>query len=294
MRYTIQTFLIFAICGNLIADEKLVPVPDPISTKSAIHLPMIPVVVEPGEPPVVKPVVDPSEPEPTVVPDIRAGELFVITNETKLKLNDSRQGIVTITPLAGPFTFFANKFVDAKERGVEEHRTYKEPFIYVVQAVKAGEVEIIIAPVGAEDNSTDTRIIIQSLVGPRPPPIPDPIDPTPDPVDPVTPTKLQVVIIEDPELKSTLPPDQLAAMDGSEVRQYVKTHCSVTDGTPDFRKLSIRQNTSTAPEWIKAAFAEQRTALPFIVILTPTQTISGPLPKTVEETLTLLKKYGGE
>jgi len=45
---------------------------------------------------------------------------------------------------------------------------------------------------------------------------------------------------------------------------------------------------------VKQAFAEPRTSVPLLVILTPTKKISGPLPKTIEETMTEIKKYGGE
>jgi hypothetical protein len=102
------------------------------------------------------------------------------------------------------------------------------------------------------------------------------------------------VVIEDPTLRANLSSEQIAAMEGGDVREYCKTHCSVTDGTPDRRVLSLRQDVSNQPAWIKEAFTEPRTSLPWIVIITPTKRISGALPATVSETMALLKKYGGD
>lgn len=299
MRYlsllAVSAILLSTACQPAWCDE-LKPVPDPISEKLLdIRLPTVPVTQQPDDP---QPAPSPVNPDtsPVLVDNINAGELYVIEWNTELKVTGSPDGIISVTPKNGPRSFFA-RFVDGVDREKYEDRTYSKPYIYVVQAVKTGQCELLVF------SGVKEKIVRQMLtvtVGQRPPPVPpdppkpDPVDPTPpNPVDPVAPQKLQIVILEDPELRGTLPPEQISVMDCAEVRQYVKTHCAMTGTTPDFRKLSIRQDVSKQPQWIRTAFDEERSSLPFLVILTPTQTISGPLPKTIPEMMTLLKKYGG-
>lgn len=300
MRYVsllaVSAIVLSAGCREAWCDD-LKPVPDPISDKLVeIRLPTVPVTQQPDDP---VPAPSPVNPDtsPVRVDDINAGELYVIESDSEIKVTGSPDGIISVTPKKGPRSFFA-RFVDGVDREKYEDRTYSKPFVYVVQAAKTGQCELLVFSSVQDDL---VRQMLTVTVGPRPPPVPpdppkpDPVIPTPpNPVDPVAPQKLQIVILEDPELRGTLPAEQIAAMDGAVVRQYVKTHCVMTGTTPDFRKLSIRQDVSNQPQWIKTAFAEERTALPLIVIMTPTQTISGPLPKTIAETMTLLKKYGGE
>ena len=246
-----------------------------------IVLPMSPVLTEPDSPP--------PPPNPKVIDTLKADEWYVVESTVELIALQSPGGFVSIDVDAGPITL-RGRFADGN--GKVERRKYSSPYVYTVTGEKAGKLELILIPVGVAHESDIVRqVLTVSGQGPQPPP--DPVDPIVDPVDPITPAKLQVVIIEDPALRGSLPADQIAAMDGAEVRDYCKTHCVLTNGTPDFRKLSLRQDVSGQPEWIKTAFAEPRSVLPFLVILTPTKTISGPLPATVAETMAMLKKYGG-
>lgn len=266
-------------------DEITQPKPDTISTK--IVLPMTPVLVEPNAPPAPEPTV-----EPRIIGTIKPDEWYVVESAIELIALQSPDGLLSIESTSGPIKV-RGKFSDGT--GKTETREYRSPYVYFITAEKTGTTELILVPVGVLDAKEIVRqVLTVSGLGPNPPPAPDPDDPVvPDPPGPVTPAKLQIVIIEDPALRGSLPASQIAVMDGSEVRDYTKTHCVLTDGHPDFRKLSFRQDVSGQPDWIKNAFAQPRPSMPFLVVMTPSKIVAGPLPATVDETMTLLKSYGG-
>lgn len=285
--FAVVVGVMLALCSVACRGDEPVPVPDPISTPS-IRLPMLPVNVEPNPQP--RPI-DPTEPR--AVDTIRADEWYVVESSVELIALQSPGGFVTIDSDAGPITL-RGKFADGS--GKIEKRKYSSPYVYSVSGVKAGKFELVLVPIGVTLETAIVRQVLTVADGTKPNPPPDPgPGPKPEPApDPVAPTKIQFVIIEDPTLRATLPPEQIAIMDGGEVREYSKTHCTITDGTPDKRVLSLRQDVSGQPAWIREAFAEPRTSVPWLVIVTPTKRISGALPATVAETLTLLKTYGGE
>lgn len=298
MRYLL-TAIVFALTATVgvAEDGAPVPSPDPISNLD-IQWPARPIITQPDDP-APSPQVNPTIPSPSEVTDIRAGEMYVLEwPGTEFFAFGSPAGLVSVLKVNGPVTLFS-KFSDGVDRSVEELRTYNAPVVYVFRALKAGPVEVIAVPAGATDAGQMKRKTLTVMgLGPQPPPdgpvvVPD--DPVVVPDDPDVPVgKIQVVIIEDPQQRNNIPASQLASMDSRLVRDYARSHCQVTEGTPDFRVLSLRQDVSNQPSWIQEAFKVQRTALPSIVILSGSKIISGPLPNTVEETLTLLQKYGGQ
>jgi hypothetical protein len=256
-----------------------------------IYLPMVPVIEEPDAPKPVDPTV------PKVVPDIRAGELYLIGSDDRLRMHDSRQGLVNIIEMPGPVTFYFNKFSDGL-RTKTETRTKKEPWVYVLQAAEAGEVEIIMEPVGVLDSSQTKRIKLAVVMAPRPPPEPvDPVEPEPvipepvDPINPNVPSKLQVLIIEDPARTTA---QQAAIFDSAAVRKYLADHCSMTGNQRDYLKISVNQDVSDQAAWVKEAFAIPRPSVPFMVVFSKTKKTSGVLPPSIDETLKALKLLGGE
>lgn len=140
------------------------------------------------------------------------------------------------------------------------------------------------------------RISIRIGQGPQPPPTPVDPDVDPDPVDPPVPKtgQLKVLIVEETGSRGELPSSQISVFTSMDIRDYVKKACSKTGEQPDFRVYDKDVSVATEPEWIKKAFSEQRQGLPWILISNGTTGFSGPLPKDVTETLSLLKKYGGE
>lgn len=252
-----------------------------LQAESKIILPMTPVTTEPNQP---VPVIDVSVPKP--ISQLAIGDWYVIESDIELIVLQSPDKLLTIEVSSGPVKAMG-RFCDGN--GKVESREYKRAFVYFVSSENPGKTELILIPVAVAAQADIVRqVLTVSGVGPQPPPV----IVVPPPV--ILPTKLQVVIIEDPAERANIPASQIAIMDGAELRDYCKTHCTITDGTPDKRVLSVRQDISGQPEWVKQAFAEPRTSVPLLVILTPTKKISGPLPKTIEETMTEIKKYGGE
>lgn len=280
MKLMILQFAVMLLLSNSVTSDETSP----------IVLPINPVLVEPSPQP--KPI-DPTA--PTVISEVKQNEMYVVESSVKLLTLTSPQNVLLCEEAEGPIKV-RSRFSDGN--GSFETRTYSSKFIYFFTASDTGgKTELILIPVGV---SVETDIVRQLLTvqGLRPNPPPDPVDPVtpdpvvPDPVDPiVTPSKIKVVVIEDTTSRTQA---QINILDGYVLRDYVRSHCSVTDGEPDFRKLSVLQDVSKEPDWIKTAFAEPRSSLPFIVVSNGTSGAALPLPSTLEETMTLLKKYGGE
>lgn len=245
-----------------------------------------------------------TEPIPPPVPDardidtLRADEWLVVESSVELFVRRFPEDIIDVESTTGPIRV-RGKF--AGGTGKIETREYRTAYVYFLTTAKNGVVGVDLVPVGVTAETSIARHVLTVVDGtqPNPPPKPDPgPGPTPEPPkpDPITPQKLQIVIIEDMTARGTA--EQISIIDGGDLREYCKTHCVMTsqDGYrfPDARHLSFRQDVSNQPEWIRTAFSQPRTSLPWLVVFTPTQTISGPLPATIEDMMSLLRKYGGQ
>lgn len=259
-----------------------------VSPSPTILLPTVHIEPQHDDTPIVIP--SPSPVTTEVVSDLKFRQWYVVESSVELLSIQWPDGMLAIQSEKGPIQT-RGEFAD--NPGVIQTRTFKQPYVYFFSAEKAGVVELVVFPVGVKTQSEFVRqtITVTDGTAPNPPPI-DPVVPTP--VDPITTGKLQILIVEDPALRASIDPEQIAIMDGLAVREYAKTHCSASDGTPDFRVLSVRQDLSSSPKWIQTAFAECGEPLPFLIASNGKSGHAGPLPKTINETLTLLKKYGGE
>lgn len=130
---------------------------------------------------------------------------------------------------------------------------------------------------------------------PSPPPGPGPgPGPTPGPAPIPLPGFRVLMVVESADL-SKLPAAQVAVLTAADVRAYLNAKCAVG---PNGVNREWRQwdkdvvTANEAPHW-QAAMARPRQSLPWIVISTGTAGYEGPLPATVAETLTLLKRFGG-
>ncbi len=260
---------------------------DELPEKPTVVFPIVPVLDQKDVP--VEDLPAPPPRTPKFISELSEETWLVIESPSPIVVTSSPLGHVSIQPEEGPVRV-RGKFADGT--GKIETRVFSSKHLYFINAVKSGKIEILIyIPESSQEEKDILRYTLNVMgVMPNPPPDPDPVVPLPDPVVPKA--KLQIVIIEDPAVN--LPASQIAIRDGQALRDYAESHCSKTDGVPDIRKLSVRQDVSSQPEWVRKAFAEPRSSLPFLVVSNGTTGAALPLPLTIDETLKVLKKYGGE
>ncbi len=143
--------------------------------------------------------------------------------------------------------------------------------------------------VAASKTGEQARADFVAVLGDAPPVPPGPTPPVP-PVPP-SPGGLRVLIVC--ETADPIPASQHSILYGQEVRDYLTAKCLKVDGAAEWRIWDQNDNvTNETKEW-QALFAMPRKELPWIVIASPQGGYEGPLPKTVAETVALLKKFGG-
>ncbi len=145
---------------------------------------------------------------------------------------------------------------------------------------------------------------------PNPPVPPIPPVPSPQPPAPVpaTPGNLRVLFLYDPLTLIDMPPEKQAILTLPELRSYLDKHCPLESGcaggtcpltagkTPSYRFLPTHADVSRlTPVWQQTYRSTSAKAAPWIVATNEAgQTvIDRAWPGTVEETLALLKQYGG-
>jgi len=194
----------FLMASPLIAQEKLKPVPDPISTPDIkphpspkIIIPIVPVLDETDVPEEDHPVPPPRPHRgPVPVTELSEDTWYVIESTVPLIVLHSPTGHVSVQSEEGPVKV-RGKFADGT--GKTETRTFFSQHLYFINAVKAGKIELLIIPEGVQD---EADILRQTLTvmgqSPNPPPDPDPNpEPKPDHMpDPVS-DKVLIEIVED-------------------------------------------------------------------------------------------------
>lgn len=140
-------------------------------------------------------------------------------------------------------------------------------------------------------------------VGPQPPgPVPPgptppgPTPPTPPGPAPIPTTGLRVLFVFESKDLTKYTPQQKSILYGDTVRSYLTAKCAKgPDGvTPEARFFDKDQNVANESKIWQEAMKRPRGSTPWILISTGTEGYEGPLPATVEETMTLLKRYGGQ
>jgi hypothetical protein len=113
----------------------------------------------------------PPQPAPQAVASLAADELYVVQSDDDVQLLASPPGVVAVTKESGPLKirglFVGNKIVST--------RTYQKKNVFVVERVKAGDVELLLVPAGKVE-----RRVVGDGDSPVPPPKPKP-EPEPDP-----------------------------------------------------------------------------------------------------------------
>lgn len=190
-----------------------------------VHLPMIPVLVQPPD------ISPPVEVLSTAVSEIKSDEWYIVTSSIPLIVLHSPDEFIGIAIESGPMKF-RGKFADGL--GKTETRTYSEQYIYVVEPKKTGKIELILIPSGVADAKSIIRHTLTiSGVGPNPPtPTPTPT-PTPVPPEPTPPTGIRVLLLHD-ELNTSR--EQLNALNSTEIISWMDNNTVKDDGRAEWRK----------------------------------------------------------
>ena len=163
---------------------------------------------------------------------------------------------------------------------------------------KAGDFQII-----AHGSGLYSKVWVRVQASkPDPTPVPPGPNPPPNPT-PVPTGKLWVVIVEESDNLTTVPSSILLSKFSQKVREYCYSHCvKNAKGVPEFKVYDDDQDIADSGESaeikdaFKAAVADRKaknTDVPWIVISNGKDGYSGPLSNE-EDTLKLLKQYGGE
>lgn len=131
---------------------------------------------------------------------------------------------------------------------------------------------------------------------PPPPPVPPvpPVPPTPPPSPaPIPKDGFRVLIIYESMEKMT--PVQASILGSSKIREYLNAKCAKgpDSRTPEYRIVDKDSDASGEDVIWQNAMRRPRTAVPWLIISTGKDGYEGTLPGSVDETLSLLKKYGG-
>lgn len=163
------------------------------------------------------------------------------------------------------------KVLVAKQRGV-----------YVVHAWTAA---------GSRPSELATCRVVVGEPGPVPPG-PTPPGPGPTPVPPSPAKGLRVMFVYETSELSKLTAAQSSIMTATAIREYLKAKCE-PDG---FRFYDRDVNTANETDVWRGIWSASKATLPrlpAVVIVTDQKGEAFPLPKDVDETLALLKRYAG-
>ena len=229
-------------------------------------------------------------PTPSAVTELSPDSFFVIESKIECLVIASRAGFVRTIRETGPLRL-RGRFADGT--GVET-RNYTAPILWLVEAVSAGEVELLVVPSGATDErDVIRRTLVVSGLGPQPPPKPvDPPIPTPVDPPPIVQNGNRFLVIYETSEVNKLPPAQQAILTSTVLRLYLLGKCAVNKNlTSEMRFLDPDTEFTKDDQVWRDAMKLPRGPLPWLVVSNGRAGFSGPLPKTVDETLAICKRY---
>lgn len=230
-------------------------------------------------------------PSPDAVVSLPADALYVLDIREPCFWMLSRPDVIRVTQVAGPWSAFA-KFVGGS--GEMEDKTFAGPVVLRVRSAGNGRVQLTVIKVGAQGPADVFVQTIETGKAPEPTPAPTP---TPEPPKdiPFPGDGLRVLFLYEADKLSTYSASMLDVLNSQEIRDYLNVKAAVgPDGkTREFRFWKYDVNASQAPKMWQDALKRTRTGLPWLIVSNGKSAYEGPLPATVEEALTLLKKYGG-
>lgn len=235
-----------------------------------------------------------------VIDKIEIGVWYVIRSQTPLYVLDSPQGSVSI--ISSPSSVDG---IFAGGDGKPETRVFNQEneSVYLIQGLRPVKTELILIPVGVKDKSSIYRQMLTVGSGPKPPPEPEPDpdpepqpEPEPDPEPDKTPVKsFRVIFVK--ESGDTLSADQSAIPSAKSIRDYLVAKTTKENGVSGWREYDPQQVVSSDQGTMKSlweAVKPQLLPAPCLVIEVNGHATIMPFPKTPEECLATLKKFGGE
>lgn len=174
---------------------------------------------------------------------------------------------------------------------VDAFREYEPtPGVVRLRIVGYAPCEAHVVAIAAE---ADRAAVAQCTVtvGEPTPPIP-PVPPGPTPI----PTEgLHVLVVYETADLSTLPRAQMQVLTSGAVRDYLNQKCvKGPDGkTAEWRIWDKDVDAKNESKFWQDVMARKRDKLPWLYVSNGKAVYEGPLPGTIDETLALLRKFGG-
>jgi len=272
----------FAALFAMLQDDPTVlkPAPDEVSAGPEIIFPTIPVVEEKDVPQEDHPSPPPRPKRgPEFVSSLNEENWLVIESPGPLMIFDFPEGLVEIDSDDGARPMkVKGKFADGT--GKVETRTFTSKHLYFVNAVKPGEMEMLIIPEGAINKTQSQRHKIV-VMGQAPNPPPDP-PPGPGPM-PVPTGNVSISIVEDVQNRK---PDTAILLNA------MASWNSLKDAGNDWRLYDIA---TTEPKGKQAIEDAKSSELPAMIIRDrETDKILRviPLPKDFDSLKRILSELG--
>lgn len=172
------------------------------------------------------------------------------------------------------------------------------PKVMHVTAAQPGTYHVLAVPVHHGHLGDEVKIKV-TVGDPGPDPIPPgPVPPVP-PVPPTPPSPMptdgfRALIVYDAAGLGKMPKEQETVLYAKSIRDYLQAKCVTgADGkTKEWRIWPSTVNAAAESKLWQDTLARPRASVPWIVIGGPKGGYEGPLPATVDATLTLLQKFG--
>lgn len=110
---------------------------------------------------------------------------------------------------------------------------------------------------------------------------------------PISESGFRVLIVEEAQERVKLPASQLSIFTSEELTDYCNAKCVKVNNTPEYRIYDKDVKFTNESDVWKKAMAIERKSLPWLIVSNGRSGYSGPLPLTIDETMKILKRYGG-
>ena len=204
----------------------------------------------------------------------------------------NKRGTATIeVTTAGKSVVVANPFDDV----TDVFRLYSDDpakYIFRFEGDAAGSYKLLfITSIG--DKPVVAPCVV-TIPGPPPPPVPPPSPPTPS--APIAGDGLRMLIVYDSAHADKLTTGQQAAVYGKSTRDYLnaKTPLGADGKTHEWRIWDKDVAVDAEEKVWQDAMKRPHASLPWLIVSNGKGGYEGPLPSGIEETMTILKKYGGD